>query len=352
MRVVNEQIFSSRHQCPVGGAKKRICTHVIHRSDPFSLQYSPECFRNVQMRGIRRQIEKEKSSFLPEVTQLSYFMIAVDTGIIKYDKGVLTCTERKCIRKTDNLVSGDTLGSAKTFIMILAVNHSEDVESCCSLGWDAYLLSRQLPAVGNVSIGTDVALIGIVAGNTPFSFLLFKFLQLLEFVLIELRRGGSPWAFPYTLISCANADKKRLNVRLLASFPVTSCHAALALLTLCLSCSMAARTAASSVQSIIGFRPRPGRICRPVIPSDRKRFTHAFTDTKLISVCSPAFTEDKPSPLRSTARQRIRKQWLVLWRKPFSSCPRWAAVNFSFFIVPLDNCICYMRTRRKTNYFI
>jgi hypothetical protein len=32
--------------------------------------------------------------------------------------------------------------------------------------------------------------------------------------------------FSYTLISCANADKKRLKVKWLASFPVASCQAA------------------------------------------------------------------------------------------------------------------------------
>ncbi|MDR1344992.1 MAG: hypothetical protein LBJ39_06525 [Tannerellaceae bacterium] len=62
------------------------------------------------------------------------------------------------------------------------------------------------------------------------------------FVFVS-RGSVFPWAFSYTLISCANADKKRLKVKLLASFPVASCQAALALLTLCLSCSMAVRTA-------------------------------------------------------------------------------------------------------------
>ncbi len=352
MRVVNEQSFSNRGQRPVGGVEKRFCTHIVLWPDPFPLQYSPECFGNVQMRGIRRQIEKEKPSFLPNRPQLPYFMVAVNGGIVQYDKRIFTHMVGECIEKAGNLVCGDTLRSGETLIMVLAVNHSENVEPCASLGRDAYLLSGQLPAVGNVSLGADVALIGIVEGNTPPTFLLFKFLQLLEFVLVELRRGDSPWAFPYTLISCANADKKRLNVRLLASFPVASCHAARALPTLCLSCSMAARTAPSSEQSIIGLRPRPGRVCRPVMPSERKRFTHAFTDTKLMSVCSPAFAEDRPSALRRTARQRIRKQWLVPLRKPFSSRTRWASVNSSFFIFPIDNRIYYNRTNRKTKYLM
>jgi hypothetical protein len=45
-----------------------------------------------------------------------------------------------------------------------------------------------------------MAFISIVEGNTSFSFLSFKFLQLLMFVRIELRRGFTPWTFSYTSI--------------------------------------------------------------------------------------------------------------------------------------------------------
>jgi hypothetical protein len=40
-----------------------------------------------------------------------------------------------------------------------------------------------------------MALISTVKGNTTFIFLSFKFLQLLEFILVDLRRGNSPWRF-------------------------------------------------------------------------------------------------------------------------------------------------------------
>jgi hypothetical protein len=352
MCIVNKQFFSEFRQCSIGGVEKIVCTDIVQWSDPFSFQDSPKSFCNIQMWGIWRQIEQEKSSFCPDKSQLPYFMVAMDGCIVKYNKRVLMHTKRECIEKTDNLVCGDILRSGKTFIVIIAVNHSENIEPCDSLGRDTHIFSGQLPAVGDVSLGTDVALICIVEGDTPFTFLLFKFLQLFILIRVELRRGDSPWAFPYTLISCANADKKRLNVRLLAVFPEASCQAALALLTLCLSCSMAARTASSSEQSIIGFRPRPGRVCKPAIPSETKRFTHAFTETKLISVCSPAFAEDRPSTLRRTARQRIRKQWLAPLRKPFSSCTRWDSVNSSFFIFPIANLIYDNRMQRKTKYFI
>jgi hypothetical protein len=128
MRVVNEQFFFHRGQRLVGGVEKRVCTHVVQWSDLFPLQYSPECFRDIQMWGIRRQIEEEKSSFLPDRPQLPYFMIATDGGIVKYDKRVLAHMERKCIRKVDKLVRGDILRSGEAPVMALSVNHPEDVD--------------------------------------------------------------------------------------------------------------------------------------------------------------------------------------------------------------------------------
>jgi hypothetical protein len=52
MRVINEQSITHRSQCSVGSVEKSVSAHIVLRSDPFPLQYSPERFRNVQMRGI------------------------------------------------------------------------------------------------------------------------------------------------------------------------------------------------------------------------------------------------------------------------------------------------------------
>ena len=63
------------------------------------------------------------------------------------------------------------------------------------------------------------------------------------------------------------------------------------------------------------------------MPSDSKRFTHELTDMCVISVCSPMAFEVSPDDFKSTARQRIRKAWLLPSRKPFSNSIRWEAVN-------------------------
>ena len=127
--------------------------------------------------------------------------------------------------------------------MVSSCNHSKDVQSTSLLGGYKYVFVFELPPIRYISGSAYVALVGIEKFYRAFCIKLFKFLQLLLFVFVELRRGCSPWAFSYSLISCAKADKKRLNVDSLASLPTAFCQASRALLTLCLSFSIALRTA-------------------------------------------------------------------------------------------------------------
>ena len=344
----NIQSVSDVSQRSVGCIEKHVSTHVVLWPYPFSFQDSPESLSNVQMRGVWRKEEDEKSSLFPYRSEFLNPPVAMYRGVVKHDKGVLVDAEGKVVKETGNFVSRHPLRSGESFILIVTGYHPEDVEPCDSLGGDEHVLSFQLPPVWHISFGAGVALVGIVERYAPFICPTFKFLQLLDLVLVELRRGYSPWAFPYTLISCANADKKRLKVMSLASLPVACSHAALALLTHCLSCSMARRTASSSEESMMGFRPRPGRVLKPSMPSSLYRFTHAFTDTKLISVCAPAFAAERPSAFRRTARQRMRKQCFSPKRNPLSSSRRCASVNSNTFDFPISN----YRTGKNIIYYI
>lgn len=126
--------------------------------------------------GYKGQVEQEKYSFLQYKPQFPYLWIAVYCSNVKNNKGILSHTERECVKETDDFISCDILGGDKALIPVLSIYHSEDVEPCGSLGWDADLLSRQLPAIENISLGTDVALIGIVEVYIPSAFLSFQVL--------------------------------------------------------------------------------------------------------------------------------------------------------------------------------
>ena len=349
---MNKQVISDIRQRPVGGIEECVGACIILWSYPFAFHYSPECFGNVQMRGIRWEEEKEKSPSLPDGSYLPHLFVPVHSCVIKYHKSVLADAEGEIIKESDDPVCCHPLHRGESFIVILSGNHPEDVQPCNPLGRDEHVFSRQMPSVGDIALRTDMALIGKEESYAPFFCLLFKFLQLLRLILVELRRGDSPWAFPYTLISCANADKKRLKVISLASFPVAASQAALALPTLCRSCSMARDTISSSEQSMIGFRPRPGRVSRPLMPSASKRRTHERTLIPVISVCSPALSAERPSAFKSTARQRIRKQCFSPYRKPCSNSRRSLSVRDNSFDFPIVSTPVYNRTQKTKIYFV
>lgn len=98
-----------------------------------------------------------------------------------------------------------------------------------------------------------------------------------------------PLAFQYASQRLCDVEMRRVRGKVdsLASLPLACCLASRALFTLCLSCSIARRTASSSEQSIIGLRPLPGRVSRPLMPSFLYLLNHLLTVCCSISVLSP-----------------------------------------------------------------
>lgn len=351
MSKIDIEFRSKRSQRTVGCIEQGICGAIIRRSEPFALEDSPERLGDIQMWTVRWEKKEIQSTFLPYRTEFPHELAPVDTRIVKDNKSVLADTKRKPVKKVGDLVGGHILGGGESFIPIVAVYHAEDIESQTSFGRDIDILTAELPSVWHISFSADVAFISIIKVDETVSFLLYEFLQLLGLVRIELRRGFPLRTFPYTSISRAKADKKALKVLSEASFPEACCHASFAFFTLCLSFSMAWRTASSSEQSIIGLRPRPGRVSRPLMPSVSKRFTQELTDIWVISVCSPICSEVRPVDFRSTARQRMRYAWLLPWRKPSSSFRRCWSVSCITLIFAIVVCL-YVSTQRYAKILI
>lgn len=318
---------SKRSQSSIGCIKQGVCGSIIHRSDPFALEDSPQSLCYIEMRTVWRKKEDEQATFLPYWPQFSHKLASVHAGIVKHNKCILADIQRQSVKEICDFVGSHILRCGEAVIPVVPVNHAEEIESESSFRRNMHILIAELPAIGHISFGADMAFISVIEVNEPGKCLAFEFLQLLGLIRIELRRGFTLGTFPYTSISRANADKKALKVLSLAFLPAACSQASLAFLTLCLSFSMAARTASSSEQSIIGLRPRPGRVSNPWIPSASKRFTQEFTDIWVISVCMPTCFEVRPLDFRSTARQRIRKAWLLPLRKPSSNCRRCWSVS-------------------------
>ena len=189
--IIDTQPISDVRQCSIGCIEELVCTCVILRSYPFPLQDSPKRFCNVQMWGIWWKEKQEKSSVFPYRSEFLNPPVPMHSSFVKHDKGVLFDTEGEIVKETDYLLCRHPLGSGKSLVPVVTGNHAKNVESCNSLGRNEHVLSIQLSTVWHISFRTGVAFIGIIKYNTAFTCLSFKFLQLLDLIFVELRRGYS-----------------------------------------------------------------------------------------------------------------------------------------------------------------
>lgn len=279
--------FESRSDCRPGsvcGIEQGVCVEIIHRSEPLPLEDAPKSLGNIEMRAIRREKEKEQPPLLPYGAKSPHKPASVYTCVVKDYKGSFADTERHTVKKVSDLICSHVFCRSESLISIPAVYHTEYIEPETSLRGDVDIFTAELPTVWHISIRADMTLITIVKVYETVLFLLYEFLQLLALVGIELRRGSPLGTFLIRLYLAPMRIKKPGRYFPLAFLPEAFCQASFAFFTLCLSFSMALRTASSSELFIIGFRPRPGRVSSPVTPSHSKRFTHEFTDMSVISV--------------------------------------------------------------------
>ena len=188
-REVYTQPLSDIRQSSVGGIEKHVRSYIILWSYPLTFKNTPKCFRNIQLWRIWGQKKKEKSSLLPYWAKFFYLLVSMYGSIVKDNKSIHIQVERKIIKETDDFICRHLFKCGESLVTVIAVNHSKDVESCHPLGRNVNILPLQLPTVRDISFCTSVALISIIEPDTSFRRLTFKFLQLLDFVFVELRRG-------------------------------------------------------------------------------------------------------------------------------------------------------------------
>ena len=163
-------------QRPVGSIEQHVRTCVVLWSYPLSFQDSPKGFGDVQMWRVWWQEEEEETSLFPYRAEFLYPLVPVHRGIVKHDKGVPADSKGKVIKKADYLVCRHPLSSGESLILVVTGYHTEYIEPCNPLGRNEHVLSLKLPSVWHITLGTGMALIGIIKRNAPVICLTFKFL--------------------------------------------------------------------------------------------------------------------------------------------------------------------------------
>lgn len=303
---------------------------------PFFLEFPPKCLCNIQMWRIWWQEEEEQSPFLPIRYSLENVFGFMYSCIIQDYKGCTAYFKRELLEKIQDKFGIDILLSHLPVALALPINKPKAVEFIRFLREKANIFTWKLPAVRDIALATDMALIPIIKVYFTSEAHIFKFLEFLHLKLIMLFQGLSLRSTPYTFISSAKAFKKFLNVLSLTCLPLSASHCALAVRIRCRLAVMAARMAdLSSSRVRTALRPRPGLVVKPNKPSVWYRFTQLLILTAHKPVIEPTSLEVRPSDLSKMLWQRCRKQWLVPSRKPRSSSLRCSAVKAGVLTRPI-----------------
>lgn len=332
-------------QSSVDSIEKVVNRDIVRRLDPLTLEHSPKSLGNVQMRGIRRQEEKVKAPFLPNLSHFLHVFASVNLGIVKHDECVLPYCKGEPVKEIRDPFGCHALGGAETMVSAVVVNHSPDIEPCSSVRGNGDVLSGELPAVWHVPLGTSEASVSEIEIDKTVTVLLFRLLQFLLLISVELRRGCPFGRFPYTSKSCAKADKKALYVSRHASLPVACCHLSLAFMTLSLSRLIASLTASSSDESMIGLAPCPGLFRRPSTPFSRYRLTQRLTMGSEHDNVSATFFEERPSAFLNIIPLRFCMNGLGSKCSMYSNSTRCLLVRFTSVILIV---VSYQSIMQKT----
>lgn len=315
-----------------GCLMKDIPVTIVVWLNPLAFKHSPKGLRNVEMRAIRWQEEKVKASFPPCLSHFRDLTLAVDCSVVKYNDRGFGNTDGEIIKESGKPFPSDGILRVKAVINAIRGDHAENIQPVLPLGGNEYLLPVEMPAVRHISACAYMALVSETQVYISLLPEFYKFLQLECLYLDQLRRGDTPWAFSYTLISCASKSKKRRNVMSLTCLPDVFSHSALAILMLSLCLLTASFTAAVSDRSINGLTPRPPFSLRPSSPSLRYRLNQSYTASFPYPTNSDMVDTSTLSAFIRTALQRIRKRWHEPKRYAFSSAERSSALSMIFFV--------------------
>ncbi len=144
MGIIDIEFRPKSSQSTIGRIEQGICGKIIHWSEPFALEDSPQCLGYIQMRTIWRKEEEEQTTLLPYWTQLLHEFTPVYARIVKHHECILADTRRQSVKKVCDFISCHVIRCGETFISVIAVNHTEEIEPEASFRWYIYILTTEL----------------------------------------------------------------------------------------------------------------------------------------------------------------------------------------------------------------
>lgn len=165
MRISHLILRPDTAQDILDGAEQCLFGEIVLRLNPFPFENTPECFGQIQMRGIWRQIKNIESSILPILKPFFDFSALMDGGVVKDKHGKFSESHSKVVNILYEFLTVDILGGGKAMILIVPANHAKDVKPSALLCLYADFLIRKLPAIRHIAARAGVRLVSEVKGR-------------------------------------------------------------------------------------------------------------------------------------------------------------------------------------------
>ena len=105
MGKIDIEFRTKSSQSTIGCVKQGVCGKIIHRSEPFTLEDSPQSLRDIQMRTVWRKKEEEQTPLFPYRAKFLHELTPVYAGIVKHHECILTDTHRQPVKKVSDLIN-------------------------------------------------------------------------------------------------------------------------------------------------------------------------------------------------------------------------------------------------------
>lgn len=212
MRKGNHILLTNAIKNPIDGREECVGAFIMLGLNPFAFEYSPQGLCDIEVGRVWRQIHNVQIAILPfRYFGLNLFAF-METCIVQQKHCGLLQLRNETVNEFNEFIGVNILTRCESMIFIVPANHAEDIQSRGFLCWNCDFSIRELPSIRHIATCADMRLISEEEVYMPAIIKVFKFLQLLDKQIVEMRRGCPLRRKSYTLISCAKTPKKRFKV--------------------------------------------------------------------------------------------------------------------------------------------
>ena len=101
---IDRVLFANAGEDFFYGVEQSMFISIVMRLYPLTLQDSPKRFRDVEMRGVRREIEYMEPPILPSLKTVLYLTAFVNCGVVQNDHSLFADAKREILHKFDKSV--------------------------------------------------------------------------------------------------------------------------------------------------------------------------------------------------------------------------------------------------------